>query len=188
MPAGVKTLHHFVPKLYLRAWAPDEHIYCLQNGEVTPRHLKNVAAEKYFYKLNEISPEDAQFIEGLLIKDSPEGMKESHRFLLHAFTVPHIAKRTLEERKRLIEESGETVDENAFRESMTFIDQQIVELNKNYHGSIENLFRPILESMRGGDLRFLEEEGKRFAFYFGLSVQSHESHQGKSSRNDRGTL
>jgi hypothetical protein len=130
-----------------------------------------VAAQNYFYRLNEISPEDAEFIENLIIKDSPEGLKESHRFLLHAFTLPHIAKRKLEERKRTIEESGEVVDEDAFRESMGYIDQQIVEMNENYHTSIENLFQPILESMKAGDLTFFDDPHKKYAFYYGLSVQ-----------------
>lgn len=130
-----------------------------------------VAAQNYFYRLNEISPEDAEFVEKVLIEDSPEGLKESHRLLLRAFTLPHIAKRSLEERKGILEKSGKVVNEDAFRESMALIDQQIVELNENYHTSIENMFQPILKSMKAGDLTFLDDPEKRFAFYYGLSVQ-----------------
>jgi hypothetical protein len=130
-----------------------------------------VAAQNYFYRLNEISPEDAKFIENLIIKDSPEGLKESHRFLLRAFTLPHIAKRKIEERKRLVEESGEVVDEDIFRKTMAYIDQQIVEMNENFHTSIENLFQPILESMKAGDLTFFDNPHQKYAFYYGLAVQ-----------------
>jgi hypothetical protein len=171
MPAGVKTLHHFVPRFYLKAWAPKGQIFCLQNGGVTSRSLMKVAAENYFYRLNEISPEDARLIEKLIIEDSPEGLKESHRFLLHAFTLPHIAKQKLEEQKRAIEGSDEVVDEDTFRELMALIDQQIVEMNENYHTSIENLFQPILESMKAGDLTFFDDPQMKFSFYYGLSVQ-----------------
>lgn len=143
-----------------------------------------VAAQNYFYRLNEISPEDAKFIEDLIIKDSPEGLRESHRFLLSAFTLPHIAKRKLEERKRIIEESGEVVDEDTFRESMTYIDQQIIEMNENYHTSIENLFLPILESMKAGALNFFDEPQQKYAFYYGLSVQyARTNHIGGASSN-----
>lgn len=184
MPSGVKKLHHFVQKFYLKAWAPEGQIFCLQNRAVTPRNLTKVAAENYFYRLNEISPEDAEFIENLIIKDSPEGLKESHRFLLRTFTLPHVAKRKLEERKRIIEESGEIVDEDAFRESMAYIDQQIVEMNENYHTSIENLFQPILESMRAGALTFLNDPHQKYAFYYGLSVQYARTHHiGGASTN-----
>jgi hypothetical protein len=80
----------------LCAWAPDEQLFCLQNGKITPRNLEKVGAENYLCRLNEISPEDAESIEKLIIEDSPESLKESHRFLVHAFTLPHIAKRKLE--------------------------------------------------------------------------------------------
>jgi hypothetical protein len=71
----------------------------------------------------------------------------------------------------MLERSGKVVDEDAFQESMALIDQQIVELNENYHTSIENIFQPILTFMKAGDLTFLGDPEKRFAFYYGLSVQ-----------------
>lgn len=182
MPSVGKKLHHFVPRFYLRAWATNDKLFCLQNGKVTPRALSNVAAENYFYRLNEISPEDAEFVENLIIKDSPEGLKESHRFLVYAFTLPHIAKRKLEERMRLAEESGETLDEEAFRKGMALIEQQIIELNENYHMSIENLFQPIIEYLKAGDLTFLEDNDNKYAFYFGLSVQYNRTNHIKGSR------
>jgi hypothetical protein len=170
MPAVGKKLHHFVPKLYLRAWAPDERIFCLQDGQVTFRNLEKVGAENYFYRLNEISPEDAEFIENGIIADSPEGLRETHRFLMHAFTVPHKAKRVLEQTGK------------ARFEEMLLVDQQIVEMNENYHTSIENLFQPLLQSMKEGDLTFLNDEEKRHAFYFGLSVQYSRTNHIKRSR------
>jgi hypothetical protein len=184
MPTGVKALHHFVPRFYLKAWAPKGQIFRLQNGAVTPRNLMKVAAQNYFYRLNEIGPEDAEFIENLIIKDSPEGLKESHRFLLHAFTLPHIARRKLEERKRTIEESGEVVDEDSFRESMAYINQQIIEMNENYHTSIENLYQPILESMKAGDLIFFGDPQKKYAFYYGLSVQYARTNHIRGARSN----
>lgn len=182
MPAAGKKLHHFVPKFYLRAWALDEQLFCLQNGKITPRHLEKVAAENYFYRLNEISFEDAEFVKNLIIKDSPVGLQESHRFLVYAFTLPHIAKRKLEERIRTAEESREILDEEAIQEARAVIDQQIIELNENYHTSIEELFLPILESMQAGDLSFLDDQQTRFAFYYGLSVQYARTNHIKGSR------
>lgn len=107
-----------------------------------------MGAENYFYRLNEISPEDADFIENLIIKDSPYGLIESHRFLVHAFTVPHVARRQLEERIRAAQKSGQELDEKVVRESRALIEKQIIELNENYHNSIEDLFQPVLESLQ----------------------------------------
>jgi hypothetical protein len=182
MPTVGKKLHHFVWKFYLRAWAPEEQIFCLQAGKVTPRNLEKVGAENYFYRLNEISPEDAEFIENLIIKDSPDGLKESHRFLLHAFMLPHIAKRRLEEQIRVAEQSGQIPDEETVRDARAVIEQQVIELNENYHNSIENLFQPILSSMQVGDLSFLQEQEGRHAFYYGLSVQYARTNHVKGTR------
>jgi hypothetical protein len=134
--------------------------------------------------LNEISQEDAQFIEDLIIKDSPEGLKESHRFLLYTFTPPHKAKKVLEEQKRQIEEAGQRVDEAVFRESMAFLDTQIIELSENYHTSIEHLFQPILKDLKAGNLKFFEEQEKRFAFYYGLSVRYSRTNHIKACRRE----
>ena len=123
-------------------------------------------------------------MDDLLIRDSPEGLQESHRFLLQAFTLPHVAKRALEEQKRVIEESGGMVDEDAFRASMAYIDKQIVEMNENFHTSIENLFRPILKSLKGGDLSFFQDPAKKHAFYFGLAVQYNRTNHLKGTSTE----
>jgi hypothetical protein len=182
MQDGPKTLHHFVPKFYLQAWAPDGQVFCLQNGKIGSRGLTKVGAENYFYSLTNITSEDEQFIEELLIKQSPDGLKESHRILLHTFSLPHKVKRMLEEKKRQAERAGKAVDEEDFDQRIEFLDRQIVELNENYHTSIEHLFQPILKDMKAGDLNFAGEPEKRFAFYFGLSVQYSRTNHIKACR------
>jgi hypothetical protein len=184
MPAAGKKLHHFVWRFYLRQWAPGEQIFCLQNGKITPRNLEKVGAENYFYRLNEISPADAEFIENLIIKDSPEGLKESHRFLIRAFRLPHTAKRKLEDRIQAAKEAGQELDEKVVQESRALIEQQIIELNENYHNSIEGLFQPILEALQAGNLTFLQEQEKRHAFYYGLSVQYARTNHVKGTRQN----
>src|SRR5271170_1276279 len=99
MPSVGKKLHHFVPRFYLRAWATDDQLSCLQEQEIRLNNVKNVAAENYFYRLEEISQEDAQFIEVVLIQDSPEGLRQAHRDLVYAFTLPHLARKALAEAK-----------------------------------------------------------------------------------------
>jgi hypothetical protein len=93
-----------------------------------------------------------------------------------------MARRKLEERIREAEESGEVINEAVIRDATATIDQQIVEMNENYHTSIENLFRPILHSMLDGDLAFFDDIDKRHAFYFGLSVQYARTNHIKGSR------
>jgi hypothetical protein len=62
MSATPKKLHHFVPRFYLRAWAANERIYCLQDGKILNPNIRNVGAENYFYSLQELSLEDIDFL------------------------------------------------------------------------------------------------------------------------------
>jgi hypothetical protein len=45
MSAVGKKLHHYVPRFYLRAWAVQDRLYCLQGGEILDPNIRNVGAE-----------------------------------------------------------------------------------------------------------------------------------------------
>lgn len=170
MPSLGKKLHHFVPRFYLKAWATGGQVFCLQNGQIHLRNLKNVGAENYFYRLHELSAEEVEFIETLVINDSPDGLKEIHRSLLHAFTVPHAAK-------RMLEDAGK-----ATPETLKHIEQLIIEMNENLHGAIEDSFQPLLASMLAGDLSFLDDPFKAAGFYKGLATQYSRTHHVNAAR------
>jgi len=159
MSAVGKKLHHYVPRFYLRAWAEREKIYCLQNGQIQPRNIKNVCAENYFYRLQELSPEDVDLLRKAIINDSPAGPKAYHERLVRAFAAPYLAKKELAE-------SGV-----ARPEAMADIDRMIIELNENFHTNIEDQFRPYLAAMISGSLDFLEDPKKAAEFYQGLAIQ-----------------
>jgi hypothetical protein len=165
-----KKRHHFVPRFYLRAWAQKDKVYCLQNGEIRSPNIGNVAAENYFYRLEELSPGDVEFLREAIIRDSPERLKASHEQLLRAFAAPYQAKRQLEASDRL------TAEANAE------IDRLIVELNENFHTHIETDFQRHLASMISGSLDFLEEPGEAALFYRGLMVQYARTNHVKQTR------
>lgn len=185
MPKVGKKLHHYVPRFYLQAWSQRKLIYCLQNDEIFRPNLQGVAAQNYFYRLEEISPEDAEFLRREVIAISPEGLRESHERLLQTMLLPHQAKRRLEE----LRASGQVEDDDQFREQADYVESTIREMNENIHTAIENDFRKHLESLRKGDLSFLKDDNNAATFYRSLSVQyartNHikQSELGMSSRN-----
>lgn len=159
MPAIGKKLHHYVPRFYLRAWAEKEKVHCLQDGRILSPNIEKVCSENYFYRLEELSTEDVDFLREAIIRGSPEGLKASHEQLVRAFTLPHLAKRRLKA-------SGA-----ATQEAMAEIERMIIELNENLHTGIEERFQPHLAAMRSGGLDFLEDPKEAATFYHGLAVQ-----------------
>jgi len=76
---------HYVWRHYLEAWAKGKSFHCLRDGKIFPVQPKNIAKERDFYRLKEMTPEDVFIIEKLAIESSPEHLQASHRELLDNF-------------------------------------------------------------------------------------------------------
>lgn len=165
MPAVGKKLHHKVARFYLKAWdergrdTDEAQVFCLQGGEVRRANVRNVAAENHFYRLRELSEADVQFIQKVAVDDSPVILKPYHERLIRWFSLPH------KMRKRL-EASGKATPELLGR-----VDRVIYEMGEDLHTSIEEQFKPYLESMRCGDLTFYSDKKKAGLFFIGIAAQ-----------------
>ena len=165
MPAAGKKLHHKVARFYLKAWdergrdTDQAQVFCLQAGEIHRANVRNVAAENHFYRLRELSEADVQFIRKVAVDDSPAILKPYHERLIRWFSLPH------KMRKRL-EASGKATSELLGR-----MDQVIQEMGEDLHTSIEDQFKPYLESMRRGDLSFYSDKKKVGLFFIGIAAQ-----------------
>jgi hypothetical protein len=73
-----------------------------------------------------------EFLREAVIKDSPDGLKAVHEQLLHAFTLPHEAKRQL----RM---SGRTTPE-----ALAVIDRMISSSTKTFTPELRMISSPIL--------------------------------------------
>ncbi len=165
-----KKLHHYVPRFYLKAWAQDDFVYCLLDREILHPNIRNVAAENYFYRLRELSPKDVTFIREVAIVNSPEKLKGLHENLVRAFSLPHIARKRLEASGR------------ATPELLAVVDKAIAEMNENLHTSIEEDFKPYLDSMLAGNLRFYSDQAAGPVFFRGIAAQYLRTNQIKRAR------
>ncbi len=165
MSAVGKKLHHKVPRFYLKAWDEQERdaehaqVFCLQNGVIQPRNLRNVAAENHFYRLRELSDSDVNFVRKVAIADSPESLKPYHEKLVLFLSLPHRV------REKLLT-SGD-----ATREGLAQLDGLIAEMNEDIHTSIEESLKPFLESMLAGDSSFYADAPKAANFFRGIAAQ-----------------
>lgn len=165
-----KKLHHYVPRFYLKAWAECDHVYWLRGGKILRTNVRNVGAENYFYRLRELSPNDITFIRQIAIVDSPERLKPYHERLVRFFSLPHVTRRKLEA-------SG-----NGTPKLLAEVDSVITEMNENVYASIEEGFKPYLDFMLAGDLKFYSDPAACAAFFKGLAAQYLRTNQIKRAR------
>ena len=99
MPATAtkKRRQHHVYRHFLDAWSTSGKIHCLGGGKIFAAHTKNVAVEGDFYRLEEITVGDREFILGMIKPTNPHGHRTSINFL-NMFTAPHRARSLLIER------------------------------------------------------------------------------------------
>lgn len=86
MTSNKKRRHHYVWRRYLRSWAINEKIFCLRDNKIINTNLMNVAQQRDFYKLKELTCEDVKFIKWLAIDHSPKNLIDGHEKLLAVFS------------------------------------------------------------------------------------------------------
>ena len=165
-----------MPQFYLKAWDDDArtvenaYVFCLQEGEIRRSKVRNVGAENHFYRLRELNDKDVRLIRELAIADSPERLKAVHEQLVWSFSLPHSTRKKLQA-------SG-----HATPELLASVDNVIAEMNENLHTSIEEDFKPFLDSMRAGDLSFYSERPSAAVFFRGIAAQYLRTNQMKKAR------
>ncbi len=154
-----KRRQHHVWKSYLRAWAHDEKIFCLQSGRVFESNISSVAVERDFYKLPTLSKKDIEYIR-LLIGKSPNPATRLYKDFLMLFSIfgwlkdnlpPHMASDP---------------------EFESLIDKQIINTEEDFHSSIESNMMPILNAIRQRDISFYNDDEQCIKFLHFLSLQS----------------
>src|SRR5215471_7928870 len=156
---ALRHRQHHVSKAYLRGWATNERIWVLQAERVRQAHLKDVAVQRHFYKLEALTPTEIQFIRAWIAK-SPPRARRSHEGFLAMFTLPAILRAQISD-----------ADAAANPELVAHLDQGIVNLQEEYHGGLESWAVPHLEALRRGDVAFFTDDTHAMKFAYFLAVQ-----------------
>ena len=67
-----KKNQHYVFQAYLSPWAENAQVYFLRDEEIFRTNLRNVACERFFYRLQELTPDEVRLIERSLVEYSVE--------------------------------------------------------------------------------------------------------------------
>lgn len=70
-----KPNQHYVWQKYLEPWVKDGKIICLRNKkDIIQTNPRNIASERYFYKINNLTQNDCKLIRKIFIDNKPEPM------------------------------------------------------------------------------------------------------------------
>jgi hypothetical protein len=152
-----KKLQHYVFRAYLKPWSENDKIYCLRGGRVFPSNLKGVACERFFYKLQELTPKEIQLIDRAVIEPVPEPSKAYLRRFLALYSWAPNVKRHF--------------DGGADSTFPSVLNELIVNFAENYHEKIEGSLLVFLKSMLAGNTEFYLDSKQAAEFLYALSVQ-----------------
>lgn len=152
-----KPNQHYVWQKYLEPWKNNGKLVCLRNKkDILQTNSRNVASQRYFYNINNLTLHDCNLIRMLLINNQPESMKK----LLEGWVNPieqFLQIYDLASKERKIDASIEKLKELTFKN-----------LLEELHMSIENAGMPGLCKAQLGDVSFISEceEGSSYDMEF----------------------
>jgi len=155
--AKTKKNQHYVARAYLRAWSEEERIYCLREGKLFRPNLTGVACERYFYRLQDLTPEEVRLIEKGFIERTSEPL----RTLQKNFLSLHLAG------PRLRKE----VPNNADPTFLSTLERIIAEGYEDFHQKIEDSLLVFLRKMLAGETDFYSDARQAAEFLYDLCVQ-----------------
>lgn len=153
-----KRRHHFVWQYYLKSWAVEGRIACWRNGQVFATDPTNVAVEKDFYRLRDISARDVATIRQMISR-FPAELREVHDGWVEMFTLPFELRRM----SAAIGQPDRALDEE--------LDKALINMEEEIHTAIEADGTPFLRALRRGDSAFFRTEDGFSRFMHFLSVQ-----------------
>lgn len=154
-----KRRQHYVWRSYLSAWAVRDKIACRRHGSDYIANIRDVANQRDFYRLKDLSEVDLQVLESI-VEQSPETSQPMHRDLIAAFWHIVRSSATLAARP------------NADPADVAALDEIVNNVEEDMHASVEDRAVPVLASLRRGNVDFLGDEQQAISFYHFLAVQT----------------
>jgi hypothetical protein len=154
-----KIRQHHVFRHYLTAWSEDGQVWVLGRGKVFRSNVTNVAVEKEFYKLREITPEDIALVKALAIESLPQVLQARCLEFVEVFCLP------IEMRRRI-----DPVDARYAKER-AYLDEAIVNTEEDFHCRIEDSLVPTLRDMLDGRIDFFFDDERAAQFLHAICLQ-----------------
>lgn len=154
-----KRKQHYVWEHYLKAWATNGRVWCLQGGRHFCTNTDNLANERDFYRLEEMSHVDLAFVERIAIEPLSPDLQKMARGWIAPFNELFVMRRQYEARGEKLPEFEDLLDVaiNNFEEDM--------------HAEIETSAVTFLADLRDERAAFLDDEANFILFARFIAAQ-----------------
>lgn len=158
-PTMKKRKQHYVWKHYLSAWATDNQLWCQRGDRRFRTNLDNIAQRRDFYRLKEMTEQDLEVIEALIITRTAPHLRALARDWIPRFRILHDLQR---------EHRASGRDDPALD---AMLDAAINDFEEDLHGSIEQVAVPLLAELRTGNASLLTDDQRFVDFIWFISMQ-----------------
>jgi len=153
-----KRGQHYVWKNYLKSWTTNGKLFCLRDNKIFDTNPYNIAQQRDFYRLKELTEKEIRFIKGLIDR-LPSEVKSLHTGQLDLFNSIFTIK-----------ECYESLDIKC-AEVEKQLDIRINNFEEDLHSSIEGIGAPYINKILESDLSFWDNESSRGEFSYYLAIQ-----------------
>jgi hypothetical protein len=154
-----KRRHHYVWQHYLKAWTTDGTLACLRDNGVFRTTTSNVAVEKDFYRVGEVSDRELVVIRGLIARSPPQ----SHT--VHAQLLEHVVLLNKLDAQSKSSQARDPRLAEAIEEARSNLEEDL-------HTGIEGRALPLLDALREDDASFFSEREDFANFVHFLCAQA----------------
>lgn len=157
---------HYVWRNYLKEWVDRKgNLFCYIQDErrIFPTRPTNIAVERYFYKVEELSALDLSWINSIIDRASQPEARAFHRETVEIFQYVFKLRARLAAQEHLTDEVRAAL--------MHELDIMEKTLGERWHTGIENNAQGMLANLKQCDPRFYEDDTKRTHFIFFLAQQ-----------------
>ncbi len=163
-----KSRQHHVWQQYLRAWATDGRVFCLQNGRVFATGTPVLGMDTDFYKVQALTDEDLELVRLLAFREKQHPMlrENNERYLRYVLTPALLAKRY-----------PGALGNTELQELLDAYNTNVVD---QHHTIFESSFVPLLAQALREDISRFENGVNRIAFFTFIAAQNLRTRRVKS--------
>lgn len=170
-----KRKQHYVSKFYLKAWCENDRFYCLRAGQIFVAHVNDIAQQRDFYRLRELTAADIELVKRLAIDPSPEHLRPFHSRLLNEFArIPAL--------RGIVD-----AHPDASEEERQFLDEAVNNLEEELHSGAEGRGAPLIAAMLQGDTSFYQDSRLCADFLHFLALQNMRTKRVREVHAERAT-